>query len=137
MSLSEIKNKLYKNEEEKDLTSHDASQFDPHVAQAPQKEMPKEADLWEEKQKGFNADQKKAIKKGAYVLGGVLAVILLLIVAFQAKNLSFSENRVIVSINGGSESDSGKLATYEIVCKNKNLVKLNNAVLKITYLKDF
>ncbi|MFA6048028.1 MAG: hypothetical protein WCV59_03105 [Parcubacteria group bacterium] len=136
MSLSDIKRKLYQKEQEKNLSEHDKSSYDPHHAISGQTQD-SSGDLWAKKEMGLGVKEKVAIKKGAYVLGGILAVIFIIMIAYFIRLSSFSADRVTVSITGADRTDSGKFLTYEISYKNDNRAELKNAQLKITYPGDF
>ncbi|HLN19164.1 MAG TPA: hypothetical protein VK255_03270 [Patescibacteria group bacterium] len=136
MSLGDIKRKLYQREQEKNLSEHEKSFYDPRHSLGSQ--MPDSSgDLWAKKKTGFDEPQKIVIKKGFYALGGVLAVILLILVAYLIRTASFSADRVTVTINGPERADSGKLLTYEINYKNNNRTELKNVQLKVVYPEDF
>lgn len=136
MSLGDIKRKLYQKEQEKNLSEHDKSYYDPHHA-APAKAQEASGDLWAKKKTGLDEQQKIVVKKGIYVLGGVLAVILIIVAAYLIRLSSFSADRVTVTITGLDRTDSGKLLTYEISYKNNNRKELKNAQLKMSYPEDF
>jgi uncharacterized repeat protein (TIGR01451 family) len=136
MSLGNIKRKLYQKDEEKDLSSHAPSSYDPHQDQKTGSETPI-PDLWAEKKTGLDVEQKKVVKKGAYILAGVLAVIFIVMTAYIIRASSFSSDRVTVAITGSDRVNSGQFLTYAISYKNDNRVELQNVQLKIIYPDDF
>ncbi|OGI29830.1 MAG: hypothetical protein A2288_03665 [Candidatus Moranbacteria bacterium RIFOXYA12_FULL_44_15] len=137
MSLYDIKNKLYKKDEDANLSAHGTSEYNPRAESARPENNLAEGDAWAEKQTGFDAEQKKAIGKGAIALAGVLGIILLALGFYFLKYWSFSEERMKLEIAGPDKAQSGKLLTYEIRYDNNNHAGLENAVLKITYPESF
>ncbi|HPN96790.1 MAG TPA: hypothetical protein PLK35_03410 [Candidatus Moranbacteria bacterium] len=137
MPLSDIKNKLYKKEEEKDLSAHGQSEFNPRIGNLPEKSPVDPGDAWQKEKKGLDEGQKKTIKKGLIVLGCVIGAILILVAAYFIRKSSFDSERVTVEISGPTQAESGKLLTYEIKYKNNNRKDLSNVNLKIIYPEDF
>jgi len=138
MSLSEIKNKLYSKNLDGDLSKHGGSEFDIRmggVKMAPEKI--KQEDEWKPEKTFFGIEQKKAVKMGviSVVVMAVVVFVVFGIVAY--KNASFSESRVVLSIDGTKESPSGKLLTYEISYSNNNRASLTGAVLRVNYPEGF
>jgi uncharacterized repeat protein (TIGR01451 family) len=137
MSLYDIKDKLYKKEVEKDLSKHEESGYDPHVANLPKTPSENVTDLWAEKQSGLGEVQKIAIKRGAWVLGGITILLVVVGVIYLIKESAYSQSRVIVKVVGLDKVESGKAMTYEIDYQNNNRADLNNAVIRISYPEDF
>lgn len=137
MSLSEIKNKLYKKDAEEDLGKIDPTEFDPktHLNDPEEKKITAE-DLWSEKEE-IKLKEHKAVKMGTYALGAIAFVLVVLLGAYAVMYSAFSEKRVTLEIAGPDQVKSGKLLTYEISYKNSNRVELNNAVLRVTYPDSF
>ncbi len=138
MSLFDIKNKLYKKDEEIDLVKHDVSQFDAreNIDTGEYKEKFASPDAWEEKKEGFSGNQKKAFKYGAIALGAIVIIVGGVVAYLKYQQSSFDQSRVSFSINGLSQIKSGKLTTYEIDYSNNNRATLKNAVLTISYPED-
>ena len=89
MSLSGIKNKLYKKETDKDLVKHEPTAYDPHVADLPKVNPAKPGDLWTEAEETIGKEERKIIGKGIWVLGGVLLVVILLVTAVHRPPVGF------------------------------------------------
>ncbi len=138
MSLSEIKNELYKKEINAELSQHKQSEFDPVSAvdnSSEKTEIPEDA--WAEKNSGMTEGNKKTIKAGLLILGGIVLVIALVVGFYKIRQSFFAEERLTVSVEGPAEIKSGNLVTYEIKYKNDNRADLKNAVLKISFPEDF
>ncbi|MDQ1284438.1 MAG: hypothetical protein QG620_786 [Patescibacteria group bacterium] len=138
MSLYDIQNKLYKKDEDENLSAHDMSEYNPRAESArPESNPAADGDAWEEKQTGFDAEQKKVISKGAIALAGVLGIIFLALGFYFLKYWSFSEDRMKLEIAGPEKAQSGKLLTYEIKYDNNNRAGLENVTLKLSYPENF
>ncbi len=138
MSLNEIQNELYKKEPNKELLQHEKSEFDAKsvVFTSPEKmDLPK--DEWLEKGEMIEKEDKKIIKKGAFIIGGLLLIVVIAVGFYKIKQSLFSVDRVAVSLNGPTEVRSGNLVAYAIKYKNDNMADLKNVVLKMTYSEDF
>jgi len=136
MSLGDIKRKLYQKEQVKNLSEHDKSSYDPHSAGNAQTQSTSD-DLWAKEKSGLDVRQKMVVRKGVYILGGIIAIIFILMAAYLVRLSSYSADRVTVSVKGLERVDSGKFLTYEIVYKNDNRITLKNPQLKITFPDDF
>lgn len=134
MSLSEIKNKLYKREFDKSLSQRSQSDFD--VIGKEREESAPKAFAWGEKAQAPYV-QNKAIKTGIMALGAILLIATVFVGVFKWKQSSFSEERVNISISGPEEAGSGKRLTYIIKYNNDNRTDLKNVSLKITYPENF
>lgn len=137
MSLSEIKNKLYKKEADADLASHDASQYDPQNAPLILNNQPREEDAWKEKRSGFAKEERKAFKIGFMAFGAIIFIIALTVGFYFYRKSAFSEERMKVVVSGAQEARSGKLLTYEINYENNNRSDLENAKLRIIFPESF
>lgn len=138
MSLSDIKNKLYSQETDKNLSKHNVNEFDIRMGGmkvAPPKEQP--SDAWEEKKAGLDVNQKKAIKLGAIILGGIALFIFAVFGIYKYTQSAFSEGRVTVKIEGATDSPSGQSLAYEISYSNDNRATLKNAILRVSYPESF
>ena len=136
MSLSGIKNKLYKKETDKDLVKHEPTAYDPHVADLPKVNPAKPGDLWTEAEETIGKEERKIIGKGIWVLGGVLLVVILLVTAYIVRQSAFSKNRVVITIKGPGKVESGHLITYEIDYSNNNGAELDGTSLELSYPQD-
>lgn len=138
MSLSEIKNKLYKKEADKNLMLHGESEFDARNKNVDlSKVAPKGEDVWRQQAPVPLEEKKRALKIGGIVLGAVVAVVLLLVAIYGMRQASFNDGRVKVAVDGPKETRSGKLLTYEITYNNDNWASLNDAVLRINHPESF
>ncbi len=140
MSLSDIKNKLYKKEEEKDLYHHAESEFDARSSLAGSEEAVEKFSPKDEKWVDPNTvyeKRKKKIKIAAIATVVVLLLIVSFVAFFKIRQASFSSERVILSAQGLEEVKSGKLIAYEITYKNENRANLQNATLRLSYPENF
>lgn len=138
MSLIDVEKKLYEKDEDKDLAKHAESEFDARSGLAePSKISFSSEDAWEEKKKGLGKNQKKAIKYGVIFLAVTLLSVTIAVIFYRLKQSSFSEDKVIVAINGPKEVQSGTAMTYEISYKNDNRAALKDAKLNINFPDNF
>lgn len=138
MSLSDIKNKLYKKEAEPDLAKHQESSYDPKNIPRNISADQKVDDLWAEKQLEINKEhKKKVIKIGAYAFSGIVAILLILIIVFFINKSLFSNAKVTVSVTGETNVGSGDPLSYVISYNNDNFMGLKNVTLKLTYPENF
>lgn len=135
MSLSEIKNKLYKKELDENLTQHDESEFDARVDSvgANKATIAPAGDDWVATEAYPIEKKRSAFKILGISLGVIIGILAILVAVYQIRNSAFSESRVIVSIDGPVEIESGKLLSYEISYNNNNRGTLKNAVLRINH----
>jgi hypothetical protein len=138
MSLSEIKNKLYEKELDKDLASHDESEFDARNTKLDLGKIdPGAEDVWHDQAPIAIEKKRSVLKIGGIVLGSVFAIALIMVAVYQIRKASFGAERVTISVDGPTETRSGKLLTYEIAYDNNNWAALNGAVLRINHPESF
>jgi hypothetical protein len=131
MSLSKIKEELYKKETDAKILQHQQSEFNSIGNSV--KENIAGVDLWENKQDKLSSESKKAFKIGALVLGGIILLLTLVAGFYKIKQSFFAQERVNVSISGSDSIENGKLVSYEIKYANNNRADLKNVTIKITY----
>jgi hypothetical protein len=138
MSLREIKNKLYNREKDEKLSQLGQTGFDPRFApmDIAKKSFTKE-DAWIIEAEQVRLARKKVWQTGFIIAGGVVLFILLLLGFFKFRQMSFSQDRVEVTLNGSQEAMSGKSLVYGIKYKNNNRATLKDAVLKVNFPKNF
>lgn len=138
MSLSKIKNKLYKRDFEEELSRRGESEFDVKAKESASLETGSEFhDAWEEKGRGLDTNQKKILKIGLIIVVAFLLIAAAIVGVVKFKQSSFSEERVVVSLRGPQEAESGKLLTYEIYYQNNNRASLKDASLRVSYPENF
>lgn len=115
------------------MSAHSPSEYNPELAKIDPSQKLTAEDLWAEKKKGLGREEKKAIKKGILILVAVIFIILVFVISYEIKKISFNETNASISISGPDQARSGKLLTYEINYQNSNLADLEKAVLKISY----
>jgi len=141
MSLADIKNKLYKKEEDENLYQRAESEFDARSPLSGKDESGKKfssesGDDWEDPEEIYRR-RKAMIKKGA-IVGGILLLLIIIIVAlYKIRQSSFDQGRVVLTIQGMDEIKSGKLVAYEIAYKNNNRAELRNVTLRLNYPENF
>lgn len=137
MPLEELKEKIYNPDEETEKRAHEASPFDPSISlKAQTAEFQKEKE-WEAPQKGLTLEQKKIIKIGAWILGGILLVIAIAFAAVKIRQSAFNEARVSLAIIGLESSGSNDLVEYRLAYKNENRATLKNAQILLNYSDNF
>ncbi len=131
MSLSKIKEELYKKETNAEILQHQQSEFN-SIGNGAEKNIGGE-DLWENKQNKLSSESKKAFKIGALVLGGIILLLALVAGFYKIRQSFFAQQNVSVSIGGPDNIDNDRVVSYEIKYANKNRADLKNAIIKITY----
>ena len=138
MSLLEIKNKLYSKKSDENLPRHDGSAFDIRTGGVKVNKEEKTADdLWVPEKKIFDIEQKKALKLGGLIIGGIALVSLIVFGILWYIQTAFSEEKVAINISGSQNASSGELLTYEISYSNDNRVALKDVILRVTYPESF
>jgi hypothetical protein len=137
MSLSDIKNKLYQKKSDKDLSKHGSSSFDIRTGGVEFSDKFKTQEAWKESGSVLNEEQNQIIKRGAFVLAGILAVVLLAFGIAKFVLTSFDESRVVVAIDGPKEGKSGETLSFVVTYKNDNRAVLKNAVLRVGFPENF
>lgn len=120
------------------MLQHEKSEFNAEsvVFSSPEKtSIPN--DDWVEKENGVIKENRKTIKTGALILGGLLLVIALVVGFYKIKQSFFAFERLTVALTGPTEIKSGNLISYEINYKNDNRADLKNVSLKLTFPEDF
>lgn len=137
MSLFDIKNKLYKNEEEKKnqepLVDFEYSQKMDGVPD--EKKQAKE--LWEPQQTKFSERTRLILKIGFLAMGGLIILSAAGWGIYKYRQSAFNNERVSVLVAGPNEIRSGKEMSWEISWKNDNRIDLESAVLKFNYPENF
>lgn len=141
MSLADIKNKLYKKEEEKDLYHHAESEFDARSSLAGSEEAVQKFSVANESSlidpNEMYEKRKIKIKIAALIGGVILLLVIIGVVFYKIRQASFNFERVSLVAQGLEEVRSGKLVAYEITYKNDNRADLRNAVLRLSYPENF
>lgn len=138
MSLLDIKNKLYSKNSNESLPKHDMSAFDIRTGGVKvDKNEQIIGDLWEPEKKLFGIEQKRALKLGGMIIGGIALLALITFGVLWYLQTAFSEERVTISISGDQEASSGELLTYEINYSNNNRTALKDVLLRVTYPESF
>jgi len=139
MSISEIKEKLYKKKKEKDLSKYDKIDFDVRKSSIDPKEagFEKKGDDWVEEKDEIKEERNKAVKIAGIALVSLLVIAALMVGFYFFKKTSFNIENVNIQISGPKDVASGKKLQYEILIENKNRAKLEGAVLKVSYPESF
>lgn len=137
MSLFEIKNKLYKKEEQKkeqaSLVDFEYSKSMDGIA----REAKQAEDGWKPEQKKISKKTRRIIKIGAIIFGGIILVAAGFWGVYKFRQSAFANERISVSVSGPSEVRSGQEINCEITWKNDNRIDLESAVLKLNYPENF
>lgn len=139
MSLSDIKRKLYKKEEDKDLSAHEVSEYNPEKSSILKDATGRPVDAWSKDAPDLELEEKKqkSLRMGATALGIIVFIIIFMSAFFIYRVTMFSEDRVVTEISGPTDAGSGKLLTYTIDYDNNNRSDLNNVTLKVSYPENF
>lgn len=137
MTLFNIKKKLYKEGEEKELREFEEGIYNPASEESKPGEKGLYDDAWEKKRKLLGVEEKKAIKKGTVALISILGIIFLTVAIYKIRQIIFQEGKVTVSISGPAQGRSGQDLFYKIICQNDNTVGIKNITLRISYPEDF
>jgi len=137
MSLFNIKKKLYKEGEEKELQEFEKGIFNPASEESKPGEKGLPDDAWTKKRKLLGIEEKKAIRKGTIALISILGIIVLTVTIYKIRQTIFQEGKVAVSISGPTQGRSGQDLFYKIICQNDNTVGIKNITLRISYPEDF
>lgn len=139
MSLEELNKNLYDPDSEIEKRKRPADSFDFNVPSQDENDRKKfqERGVWIEEKKGLNPYQKKALKRGLWIAGGIVILALVTIAAVAIRRSAFSEKRVTVSIEGPANIDSTQNVQYVIHCKNDNRLGLKNATIALNYSENF
>lgn len=138
MSLREIKDELYTKDPDEKVLEHATSEFSPDASNfnfTKQKEATK--DDWVLKEESLEQGNKRMLKIGGSILGGLLLVIAIVVGFYKIKQAFYSSEGVIVSLSGPAQIKSGSMVDYEISYENKNRADLENVALRITYPEGF
>ena len=137
MSLADIKNILYKREENTDLpaplTLSKKSGADGKDSEA----SPKISTAWGKTPQGWWSRNQMLVRRIALYIGAVFVFGLLVGAVFWYRSASFSLDRVNITFNDLGRITSGQKFEVKINIFNNNRAKLNSAILKITYPENF
>lgn len=139
MSLEELNKELYDpdSESEPEKRVHGENRFDPEFSQGANPEEFQKKEEWIKEKKGLSDSQKKAIKITLWAIGAVALLGLILVAVFEIKRSAFSEEKVLVNIEGPSVIDSTQLVQYVIHYKNDNRVDLKDASILLNHSENF
>lgn len=137
MPLGDLKEELYKKDSELDKRKHEESQFDPSVSEHASVEEFQEKKSWGIFKKGLTIKQIKALKITTIAILAMFFLAIIFVTVSKFKQTAFSDERVIVEIEGPKEARSNQLAEYKIKYKNNNRVALENAEITLDYTENF
>ena len=142
MSLSEIQNKLYRRDSEKEIDVSKVGDGDDknsgvEISSDSSVQRKENPDVWNNSRERFSPQILRIMKIGAYIAGAVVFSIFAYFSFFWYQNRAFSEDKVILSINGPGETLSGKRVEYEVAFENMNRADIDNAVLKVSFPENF
>lgn len=137
MSLNDLNQSLYDPDSEAEKRTHKENQFDPNLSKPADTEEFQRKEEWIKEKKGLTSGQKRAIKIGLWVLGGVIFLALLVVAVYKIKQSAFSEDRVSIFFDGPADVDSTQLTRYVIRYKNDNRANLSNAEILLNYPENY
>jgi uncharacterized repeat protein (TIGR01451 family) len=136
VSLNDLEKKLYDPDSGIEKREHESSQFDPIISEKNEFSGLKEEKNWGPKVDD-GIDRKKIFKIGALALGGILLLAVLFVGFVKFRQSAFSEERVLIRIEGPSETGSAQKNKYRIVYENNNRTELKNAQILLNYSENF
>lgn len=139
MSLEDLNKNLYDPNSEIEKRKRPADSFDFNVPSKDENDRKKfqEKSVWIEEKKRLNPYQKKALKRGLWIAGGIIILALVIVGAVAIRRSAFSEEKVTVSIEGPANIDSTQDVQYAIHCKNDNRIGIKNAAIILNYSENF
>lgn len=137
MSLEEINKELYDPDSKIEKRTHSQNPFDPRVVSGEDGRSFQVEENWIEERKGLSDKQRKIIKIAIIVAAAAALSFSLYFFVSKFLGSAFSEDRVIVDIEGPESVNSNELAAYVIKYRNNNRASLKNAVLFLNYSSNF
>lgn len=139
MSLEELNKELYDPDSESELEKrvHGENRFNPEFSHGANSEEFQKKEEWIKEKRGLSDSQKKAIKITLWAIGAIALLGIILVVVFEIKQSAFSEEKVLVNIEGPSVIDSTQLVQYVIHYKNDNRVDLKDASILLNHSENF
>ena len=136
MSLEDLNEKIYKPNSQ---VEHEVSKYDPmsEIKEDEKEFKEDEKKKWVKEKREITPDQKKAMKIGAYVLGGLVVILSIFFIITKVSQGIFNEKNVSISIQGESEVEGNQSVKYKIIVKNNNWVSLKNAKISLNYSENF
>ncbi len=139
MPLDELNKSLYDPNSKSELKkrAHKESRFDPQVSREAGSGEFQKKEEWVKEKKGLSDNQRKAIKITLWAIGAIALLGVILIVVFKIKQSAFSEEKVLIDIEGSAVIDSTQLVQYAIHYKNDNRVDLKDASILLNHSENF
>ncbi len=139
MSLEDLNKNLYNPDSAIKKRERPTDSFDLGISSRNKNEQEKfqAREAWAEEKKGLVLYQKKALKKGLWIAGGIAVLALVIMAAVAIRRSAFSEAKVAVSIDGPAGADSTQDVQYAIRCKNDNRIGIKNAAVILSYSENF
>jgi hypothetical protein len=139
MSLEELNKEIYKPDASLEEHRHEESKYDPlsEMKENVKEFKEDEKKKWVKEKKELTFEQKRAIKIGAMVLGGILLILLITFLIVKISQSAFNEKKVSISIEGETNVSSNQTNKYKITVKNDNWVSLKNAKISMNYSENF
>lgn len=137
MSLDDLNQSLYDPDSEAEKRTHKESQFDPNLSKPADTGEFQRKEEWIKEKKGLTLGQKRAIKIGLWVLGGMIFLALVVAAVYKIKQSAFSEDRVSIFFDGPADVDSTQITKYAIHYKNDNRASLNDAEILLNYPENY
>lgn len=153
MKLEDLRKKLYSRDDDLDKRERSWDFFNP-AAKPSEKDQPNapdssfnfdkldemdaKKDHWQIEQQVNQkfSDKNRVTKYGLIGAGGLIVTIFLILGLVKYQESAFSEEKVIVEVNGPEEISSGQEIVYEVNLKNQNRADLISAVLKLNYSNE-
>lgn len=138
MSLRDTEEKLYEPSSDIEKRQHSSSEFDLDENKNAGKSFLEEKTWWDKFRFNWLSDEKRlAIYTGTIILGLIIFFSFVFVGVVKFKETAFSENRVIVSVEGADVIPSAKETKYVIKYKNNNRVSLEDAEIIFNHSENF
>jgi len=138
MPLNDLNRELY-NPNSEDLVNrnHEQSGYDPSASVGQRLSPFEQEQQWSQPQKGLSPSQKKKLWIGASIFALILLIIGgIFFYRWWTKN-AFHQDRVSISFEGPTETDSTQITKYIIHYTNNNRATLKNAEIQLSYPENF
>lgn len=137
MSLEDKNKDLYEKGAQQQTFRHEESIFDPASSHAPQPLLFEEKKWWEKARDLLAIERPRAILFGVIAVGMFALVGIIIVGAVLFQRSFFSDERVIVRVEGPEEVESNVPTHYNITIENKNRASLHNAEIILSYPENF
>lgn len=138
MGLKDINQNLYRPDSGIEKRGHEQSEFDPAYAKSVSGEnFLEKKNKWATQEKGLNSAQRRIVWIGLIAVSIIAIFSIVAVLVYKYKNSAFTEDKVLIEIDGPKSADSNQMLKYKIRYKNLNRVELKNAEIYLNYSENF